>query len=420
MDDIDDDEGDEEAALKARLEQQAREEKQQTKAIITAITEGHDAAKRLLANKNTLTFEDLIADDDEAISKMRQEESQMQEGNEDADEFDEEEMLMKGLQSRKDREQKQLLYRSEFDDMDDEEAEEVDLAEEMAMEELAKMSEEERKKEEEQIQRRREKLKEDYLKRKQFEEYTRMKRALRRATQESNFTNSQISSSMSNPFSIDNTNQVENSQTMGASLDNKAKENNLVKRRTSLVPKHYDGKPSRHLSNPPAQIQRSNTTLPTVTNPLKRGTSVYKGTIDVAELAGGYGMGMATTQARKNNSTTTGLFSAVMNGQTNVSAKDDKLKRSFSALSRKKSFNSSTGVNIASQQFVFLGEDMTSQSAANTMMSSKTNLQRNISTDQSSSRSLSRGNSSASTLFDKLGNRSNLLKRSATIMSSAN
>jgi hypothetical protein len=345
-------------------------------------------------------------------------------------------MLMKGLSSRKDREQQKLLYRSEFDDLDDDEEDEADT-QEIAAEELAKMSEEERKKEAELMLRRQEKLKIDYFKRREFEECTRMKRALRRAKESNMAVNVSNSQGFSSYKPIDSNSQI-NDQIIGVNLNSMDVVNK--KRRTSLVPKHYEGKPVRQ--NVAATISRSYSiqdqpsSININTNssgnfPLKRSTSAYKGTIDVAELAGGYGMGMAVTNSRRNiNTQSQGIFSMVTgskNTSTNSQGVEDKFKRSFSGINRKRGFNSltSTGVNIVSQQFVFLGED-TNTNNSQTMSASNTNsnngklsIQRSVSSQDQTGPGMGMSRNT-SALFNKLGNRSQMLKRSVTVMSSGN
>ena len=61
MDDLSDGEGDEEAAAKARHEMEILEDKERTKAVITAVTEGRDAYKKSL-RKGKYTFQKLVGD----------------------------------------------------------------------------------------------------------------------------------------------------------------------------------------------------------------------------------------------------------------------------------------------------------------------------------------------------------------------
>lgn len=61
MDDVSDGEGDEEAAVKARVEMEIQEDKERTKAVITAVTEGRDAYKKSL-RKGKYSFQKLVGD----------------------------------------------------------------------------------------------------------------------------------------------------------------------------------------------------------------------------------------------------------------------------------------------------------------------------------------------------------------------
>ena len=61
MDDLSDGEGDEEAAVQARMAQELVEDRERTKAVITAVTEGRDAYKKSL-RKGKYSFEKLVGD----------------------------------------------------------------------------------------------------------------------------------------------------------------------------------------------------------------------------------------------------------------------------------------------------------------------------------------------------------------------
>jgi hypothetical protein len=448
VDDYDDDLGDEEAGLRARLEMQAQEEKKQTKAIITAITEGHDHARRMQSNQQALSFDDLIKDQDElAAKKLRDSAVAGGANNVTAeDDFDEEELLLKGLQKRRDRDDMQNAIMGEFDE-DEDDYEEIDP--EQLEAQLESMNDEDRRKEIESIRKRRERMKADLLKRKQFEEHTRMRRALRRAHSmqasgdgTSSQQNMHVSSMLLQPsLSLDLLSTYPTNLASDHVVTNHSQSQALSsphkKRRTSLVPKHFEGKPARsHMlpSNQGSNIARQASMPMAASNAAsnmsapKRTTSAYKGTIDSAELLGGYGMGMAVTSvnARRTMSTAsagnnggTGLFSTVT-GMVNSSASQsqgDKLKRSFSTISRKHS-TTSTGITLgASQQFMFIGDE-SSQTMSATNLSRANSLHRQVSSSSNSqSMSSSQQPMKTSALFNKLSARSNALKRSSSIIS---
>ena len=92
-------------------------------------------------------------------------------------------------------------------------------------------------------------------------------------------------------------------------------------------------------------------------------SSLYKGTLDKAEIDGGYGLGMAITNRVK--SANSSLFSAVTAGQGNTgsgsaiggmmgpSTSGSSMKRSFSMAVRKVKSSSSSSTVSSGRQFVF-------------------------------------------------------------------
>jgi len=61
VDDVSDGEGDEEAGMEARVEMEMQEDKERTKAVITAVTEGRDAFRKNM-RKGKYTFDKLVGD----------------------------------------------------------------------------------------------------------------------------------------------------------------------------------------------------------------------------------------------------------------------------------------------------------------------------------------------------------------------
>lgn len=174
VDDNEADVGDEEAVLRARLEQQERDDKAKSKAIITVVTEGSGALKNLRANKGGISFDELVADvDEDAIRKQLNDDSKNE-----VEGLDEEELLQRGFQKRKEKEQEERRFRTEFDlsDDDDDAVEE----EEAALEELAKSTGDDRQLLEEQRRQRLQKLKLDRQHEKELEMNLKRSRLLRR------------------------------------------------------------------------------------------------------------------------------------------------------------------------------------------------------------------------------------------------
>ncbi len=97
VDDLSDGEGDEDAGALARIDMEIREDKERTKAVIAAVTEGHDAARKK-AKKGKYSFDRLVGDKKrEVIAAAGGEEAE-------EEELDEEEMLQRGLKDKYERE----------------------------------------------------------------------------------------------------------------------------------------------------------------------------------------------------------------------------------------------------------------------------------------------------------------------------
>ena len=119
------------------------------------------------------------------------------------------------------------------------------------------------------------------------------------------------------------------------------------------------------------------------------------------ELLGGYGMGMAVLNDRRPSQQADGLFAAVTGLKSGTG---NKLQRSVSNVSRKSSKSDPTGVVLAGQQFVFMGDDASQSLQGNSNWGEATNLSRKGSEV---------GNKSHNSLFSMLNAR-NGLKRSVT------
>lgn len=98
MDDLSDDEGDDEAAVRARVDMEIREDRERTKQVISAVTEGHDGT-RSRRNKGKYSFDRLVADK----KKERPVGGDEGAGEEQEEELDEEEMLQRGLKEKYER-----------------------------------------------------------------------------------------------------------------------------------------------------------------------------------------------------------------------------------------------------------------------------------------------------------------------------
>jgi len=113
VDELSDNEGDEEAGLNARKEMELQEDKERIKQIITSVTEGHDAYKKLMRKNNKYSFDKLVnnnAYDNISDSKMMKKkkgttgDDNNDDGEEEEEEMDEEEMLQRGMMDRYQRE----------------------------------------------------------------------------------------------------------------------------------------------------------------------------------------------------------------------------------------------------------------------------------------------------------------------------
>ena len=105
VDDISDGEGDEAAGMQARAEMELAEDRARDRAIITAVTEGHDAMRNK-SKKGVYSFEKLVGDSAVTGSRRRR---KGEEGNDGANEVveeeeDEEELMQRGMQNRLDKE----------------------------------------------------------------------------------------------------------------------------------------------------------------------------------------------------------------------------------------------------------------------------------------------------------------------------
>lgn len=106
VDDLSDDEGDEAAGAAARAEMELLEDRARDRAIITAVTEGHDAM-RSRAKKGAFSFDKLVGDNALLADKRRRKQGEdggAEGAPEEEEEFDEEELMQRGMQNRTDRE----------------------------------------------------------------------------------------------------------------------------------------------------------------------------------------------------------------------------------------------------------------------------------------------------------------------------
>lgn len=174
VDSLSDDEGDEEAALKAMAEMQRKEDQDRTRMVITAVTEGHDALKNK-RKKLGYTFDQLIGAEGTANGNNPDQEGGA--AGQGVEEYDMEELLQRGLQQKKERERGRY---AESDD-EDEEGESYDSDEELERmkELLSTMTEEERAAEIANMKRMKEQEKMEALNRKQMEKEFKMRRELR-------------------------------------------------------------------------------------------------------------------------------------------------------------------------------------------------------------------------------------------------
>lgn len=136
VDDVSDGEGDEAAGAAARAEMELQEDRARDRAIITAVTEGHDAMRKM-QKKGKYTFEKLVG---EGRNSRRSDTTG--EGAEAApaqeEEYDEEEMLQRGMKERFEREFQTRARRGRNADSDSDSAEGSD-AEENLLDQLGMM-----------------------------------------------------------------------------------------------------------------------------------------------------------------------------------------------------------------------------------------------------------------------------------------
>jgi hypothetical protein len=204
VDDLSEDEGDEEEAIRARTEMQLKEDKDRTRMVITAVTEGHDAVKHRM-RKTGYTFEQLVsgkatdptlADASDPAAPA----AGAAEGGKDLspleEEMDYEEVLQRGLKDRLEREKRNRASRraagysddSDFDSagedgIDDNASYDTEAEMEKMKEQLAGLNEEERAIEVAHHRYQREQEKLARLKRKQMEKEFKIRRELRKQQQ---------------------------------------------------------------------------------------------------------------------------------------------------------------------------------------------------------------------------------------------
>ena len=397
VDDLSDDEGDEEAALKARAEMELREDKEMTRKVITAVTEGHDALRRQNKKKG-FSFEHLVGE-----KKIGQEnEGDEEKAGEVEEELDEEEMLIRGMNQRAEMEKRNRARRGNGDDSDEEFDEDAnsDMEFEM-MEALKNMSDEQKAIEVENFQRKREMERAEALRRKQMVANFQMRRQLRKeaARQQQVLQQQQSEGNVSAPTAM--LPPVMRDITNSSIIRPSTLKLQLKRSRTTMQA------PSMPTSN---AIQR------TATAP----RNGYRGELNKMEIEGGYGMGMAVTSS--------GLFSMVTANKGKTG-----LKRSYSSLHQLSAAGGkSVGSTVATSHFVYMDtssrhgasnvgndEDYNQYSlpADNNSMPSKhaSKLQRTKSNPSASSCNIN-ADIATSSLFAKLGAKSGLLKKSQSFI----
>jgi hypothetical protein len=192
VDSLSDDEGDEDAAIRARMEMERREDKDRTRMIITAVTEGHDAMKlkQQKSKKMGFSFEDLVAGKIPTTNGPGGAEGGDENNNNNTssaspaeEELDEEELLQRGLQEKMSRYRQRGGGANQSDEEDDEENQGGEDEEEEELERmrelLSSMTEEERVAEIANITRMKEREKSEALKRKQLDKEFKIRRELR-------------------------------------------------------------------------------------------------------------------------------------------------------------------------------------------------------------------------------------------------
>lgn len=320
VDDVSDDEGDEEAGERARLELERKEDLERTKAVINAVTEGHTGRDK--RTKSKFTFDKLVSGrDEEELLRGKEEGEAAQE-----EEFDEEEMLQRGLQARAEREnaRNSIAFDSDDEEMYSSDEEDENFDEDLDEEALKKREEERRSREE---QRRKE-----YLQMRMFNKQDKIRRTFRRI-QNSGENLIKPELLLSRPsdllaldtmdeiahtgMSVDAVGQVISTQDVGDKTNASKMSGPLLditnmshgtstatetlKRRTSMVPKKVSAvDPARGRSRPPSG-SKAGTSFGAASNSRSglpvRATSLYCGSLNTAELDAGYGMGMAVTAA---------------------------------------------------------------------------------------------------------------------------
>lgn len=106
VDDVSDGEGDEEAGAAARAKMEYEEDRAKDRAIITAVTEGHDAMRKM-QKKGKYTFDKLVGEE----PKSRRSDTANDASGEQEEELDEEEMLQRGMQDRFERDRQYKVRR---------------------------------------------------------------------------------------------------------------------------------------------------------------------------------------------------------------------------------------------------------------------------------------------------------------------
>ena len=122
VDELSDNEGDEDAAVHARAEMELREDKEHTRRVITAVTEGHDTLKNK-SKKSGYSFEHLVGGKKNIIVDNNTE------AVEEEEEMDEEEMLQRGLQEKLERDRRSRARRGSDNESDDDGDEDEDMQE---------------------------------------------------------------------------------------------------------------------------------------------------------------------------------------------------------------------------------------------------------------------------------------------------
>eukprot|EP01038_Epipyxis_sp_PR26KG_P013063 gene13063-17507_t len=369
VDDLSEGEGDEEAGERARMEMDMKEDREKTKAVITAVTEGRDAVRK--KHKGKYSFEGLMND-------KHEKESQSLDVDNEEEEFDEEEMIQKGMKERFERDRRARALRGSDDSSDESDIE--DEIDEGNIDGFGDLTEEQKLVEIEKLKRQKERDRVEALKRKQFEEYTKMRREMRRRISTISASGANVSIDQMQSISASNlrldsfsnedyTNKTSFNRTMSMDPPTTAlidiTNANSIKRRTSIKPKH---------------ISSSHPLIRSRTNPIASGNSVpkslYKGELDRGEVEAGYGMGMAMAPIKRsesnNSNSNGGIFTAVTGLKRSVSiasttGNGNALRRTFTGSAKRRNMNNYSSMpttTIPSHQFIF-----TSYNNSNSMMS---------------------------------------------------